>query len=144
VVSVMTTWKRGRTALVRMMQKRFMPIGDFVNIVTRQKPHRIDGVGIFMTSNPRVTPPALHHHYTHNQVLHQRVVLLSIVTEDVPVIPARDAIEIGDLGAGFYEVVARFGFMQHPKVEKILRLVRAKTGHRTEENRTTYYLGRDV
>ena len=93
---------------------------------------------------PRITPPALQHHFTHNQVLHHQVLLLAIVTEDVPVMPMKDVIEVTNLGEGFYEVVAHFGFMQTPKVEKILRLCRVQAGITYDENRTTYYLGRDI
>ncbi len=144
VFAIMATWKRGRAALVRKLQKQFFPIEDFVKIIAKQRPHRIEGTGIFMTSNPRITPPALQHHYTHNQVLHTQVLLLSIMTEDVPVMPMKDVLEVTNLGCGFYEVIAHFGFMQTPKVDKILRLCRVQAGINYDENRTTYYLGRDI
>jgi KUP system potassium uptake protein len=97
-----------------------------------------------MTSNPRVIPPALKHHFTHNQVLHEQVLLLSILTADTPKIPMREVLEVKEHGDGFYEVVANFGFMQTPKIERILRLFRLETGVKIDESSTTYYLGRDV
>lgn len=142
--SVMTTWKRGRTALVRRLQKNFFPIKDFVASIERDKPHRVSGTAVFMTSNPRMSPPALLHHFTHNQVLHEEVILLSIVTEDVPVMPLKKVLEYNAVGQGFYEVIAHFGFMQTPKVERIFRLLKLHTEIKAEEDRTTYYLGRDV
>ncbi len=144
VFSVMVTWKRGRTALVRKLEQQFFPVQEFVKVMARQKPHRVDGTAIFMTSNPRVAPPALMHHFTHTQVLHQQVLLLSIVTEDVPVMPMKDVIEVTNLGVGFYEVIAHFGFMQTPKVEKILRLCRVQAGINYDDARTTFFLGRDI
>src|SRR5262249_24325675 len=65
VFSIMTTWKRGRTVLVRRMQRNFHPVKDFVQAIALKKPHRVTGTAIFMTSNPSVTPPALVHHFTH-------------------------------------------------------------------------------
>lgn len=144
VFSVMTTWKRGRSALVRRMQKSFVQVGDFVDEIRANPPHRVRGTAIFMTSNPRVIPPALKHHYVHNQVLHEQVILLSIVTADVPTIPMRQVLEFTEHGDGFYEVIARFGFMQTPKVDRILRALKVMAGVSTDESKTTYYLGRDV
>jgi KUP system potassium uptake protein len=144
VFSVMVTWKRGRTALVRKLEQQFYPVQEFVKTMARQKPHRVDGTAIFMTSNPRVAPPALMHHFTHTQVLHGQVLLLSIVTEDVPVMPMKDVIEVTNLGVGFYEVIAHFGFMQTPKVEKILRLCRVQAGINYDDAKTTFFLGRDI
>lgn len=144
VFAVMTTWKRGRLALMRRMQKSFVPVEDFVRELRQSPPHRIEGTAIFMTSNPRVIPPALKHHFIHNQVLHRQVILLSIVTSDVPTMPMRSVLEVKEHGDGFYEVVATFGFMQTPKVDRILRLLKVQAGVSTDENKTTYYLGRDI
>jgi KUP system potassium uptake protein len=144
VFAVMTTWKRGRLALMRRMQKSFVPVEDFVRELRQNPPHRIDGTAIFMTSNPRVIPPALKHHFIHNQVLHRQIILLSIVTSDVPTMPMRSVLEVKEHGDGFYEVVATFGFMQTPKVDRILRLLKVQAGVSTDENKTTYYLGRDI
>lgn len=142
--TVMITWRRGRRALMRRMQRSFVPVEDFVRELRQNPPHRIDGTAIFMTSNPRVIPPALKHHFFHNQVLHKQIFLLSIVTSDVPTVPVRSVLESRVLGDGFYEVIATFGFMQTPKMDRILRLLRVQAQVVTEENKTTYYLGRDI
>lgn len=144
IFTIMVTWKRGRTALARRLKKSFVPLEEFLREIRQDPPHRIDGTAIFMTSNPRVLPPALKHHFIHNQVLHRQVILLSIVTTDFPFMPMRSAVECRSCGDGFYEVIATFGFMQTPKVERILRLLRLQANLQTDENKTTYYLGRDV
>ena len=144
VFTIMITWRRGRLALIRRMKRSFVPVEEFVREISQNPPHRIDGTAIFMTSNPRVIPPALKHHFFHNQVLHKQVLLLSIITSDVPTVPMRSVVECRTLGDGFYEVIATFGFMQTPKMARILRLLRVQAQVITEENKTTYYLGRDV
>jgi KUP system potassium uptake protein len=144
--SVMTTWKRGRASLVRRLQMRFYPVREFVEKLGERelKVARVGGTAIFMTPNPKMTPPALIHHVKHNQVLHEQVLLLAIVTEDVPVVATKDILEVNSFGEGLYELTAHYGFMQAPKVARILRLAKAQYGINTEEDQTTYYLGRDI
>jgi KUP system potassium uptake protein len=146
VFSAMTTWKKGRAALVRRMQSKFYPIKDFVAKLSDHEISvaRVKGTAVFMTPNPRMTPPALLHHVEHNQVLHEQVILLAIVTEDVPVVSAKDILEVHSFGEGVYELIAHYGFMQAPKAGRILRLAKAQYGIATEESETTYYLGRDI
>jgi KUP system potassium uptake protein len=146
VLSAMTTWKKGRAALVKRLQAKFFPIKDFVKKIGENEldVKRVKGTAVFMTPNPRFTPPALMHHVEHNQVLHEQVILLAIVTADVPVVPTRDILEVHSFGEGVYEVIANYGFMQSPKVGRILRIARAQYGIITDEKKTTYYLGRDI
>jgi KUP system potassium uptake protein len=142
----MTTWKKGRAALVKRIQSKFYPIKDFVKRLSDQEieVQRVKGTAVFMTPNPRMTPPALLHHVEHNQVLHDQVILLAIVTADVPVVPTKDILEVHSFGEGIYEVIAHYGFMQAPKVGRIMRIARAQYGIITDEKKTTYYLGRDI
>jgi KUP system potassium uptake protein len=144
--SMMTTWKRGRVSLVKRLQSGFHPIREFVENLSsgEMKIHRVQGTAVFMTPNSRITPPSLTHHVKHNQVLHEQVILLTIVTEDVPVVPTKDILEVNSFGEGFYELTASYGYMQSPKVGRILRLAKAQYGIVSDEDTTTYYLGRDV
>lgn len=144
VLTIMTTWKRGRGALARRMEAQFTPIMGFIEMIQQNRPHRVAGTAVFMTGNARTVPPALRHHFEHNQVLHRQVILLSILTEDVPFVPLKEAVEVQPRGEGFYEVIARFGYMQNPKVDKIFRLARLQAGLEVEETKTTYFLGRDI
>lgn len=144
VLTIMLTWKRGRKSLVARMESQFSPVIDFINMIQEDRPHRVPGTAVFMTGNPRVVPPALRHHFEHNKILHRQIVLLSILTEEVPFVPLKEAVEVYPRGEGFYEVIARFGYMQSPKVEKIFRLARLQAGLEVEEASTTYFLGRDI
>ncbi len=146
VYTAMTTWKKGRAALVKRMQSKFYPVKDFVKRLGDGEidVKRVKGTAVFMTPNPRMTPPALLHHVEHNQVLHEQVILLAIVTADVPVVPTKDILEVHSFGEGVYELIANYGFMQSPKVARILRIAKAQYGIVTDEKDTTYYLGRDI
>jgi KUP system potassium uptake protein len=142
--SLMTTWKRGRTVAVRLMQSRLGSVKEFVKNLRESPPPRVRGTSVFMTPNPRVVPPALKHHYKHNQVLHEQVLLLAIVTEDVPMVPTRDILEVNAVGENIYELVAHYGFMQTPQVARILRLAKAQYGIYTDTDTTSFFLGRDI
>jgi KUP system potassium uptake protein len=129
-----------------VIQNRNFHVRDFVRKIETGDLNvlRVRGTAVFMTPNSRMTPPALLHHVEHNQVLHDQVLLLSIVTADVPKVPTKDILEVYSLGEGIYELIAHYGFMQSPRVTKILRLAKTQYGIVTDENATTYYLGRDI
>jgi KUP system potassium uptake protein len=143
VFTIMTTWRRGRAELARQMTAGMMPIDLFMQDLALTQPYRVPGTAVFMTSAAGGIPPVLLHHFKHNKVLHQQVVLLSVVTEDMPVVSGRDRLEIEDLGHGFYRVVAHYGFMQNPNVLKTLRRAQQK-GLKCDPDTTSFYLGRET
>ncbi|HEY2748520.1 MAG TPA: potassium transporter Kup [Polyangia bacterium] len=143
VFTIMTTWRRGRMELARQMTAGMMPIDLFMQDLALTQPYRVQGTAVFMTSAAGGIPPVLLHHFKHNKVLHQQVVLLSVVTEDVPVVSGKERLEIEDLGHGFWRVVAHYGFMQNPNVLKTLRRAQAK-GLKCDPDTTSFYLGRET
>jgi KUP system potassium uptake protein len=96
-----------------------------------------------MASNPYGTPPVLLHHFKHNKVLHNQVVLLSVVNERVPEVPAAERLTVEPLGQKFFRVTARYGFMQTPNVPNVLASCN-QHGLEVELRDTSYYLGRET
>jgi KUP system potassium uptake protein len=143
VFSVMTTWWRGRVELSKALDAGQLAEQLFLDDIAIHKPHRVKGTAIFMSSTPDGIPNVLVHHMKHNQVLHEQVVLFSVDTGAVPSIDIEKALEIRDLGQGFFRVVAHVGFMQTPDIPKILSLC-ALRGIVTQPMTTTYYLGRQT
>ncbi|MRG90732.1 potassium transporter Kup [Polyangium spumosum] len=143
IFTVMTTWKTGRRFLGEAFKADLSPLDQFLEDVANQKPFRVKGTAVFMASNPHGTPPVLLHHFKHNQVLHEQVVLLSITSERVPEIPPEERVSIIDKGNGFYRVRARYGFMQSPHVPSVLLACKAH-GLVIDLKRTSYYLGRET
>jgi len=141
--AVMTTWWRGRLELSRAMGEFSMPADLFLADVAESRVPRVPGTAVFMASAAEGIPQVLLHHVKHNKVLHKQVILLSIVTEKVPWVPGNDAITVADLGQGFFRVEARVGFMQTPRVPRILARC-ADQGILWSEPDTTYYLGRQT
>ena len=140
--TLMTTWKRGRLLLRGLLEVRSLPIADFVATLDIRSMVKAKGTAIFMTSETEGTPVVLLHHLKHNQVLHEKVILLSVVSQQVPEVPSSERITVVPFGPGLYRVLASYGFMESPNVEDIrARLLEA--GIRTKAMQTSYYLGRE-
>ena len=139
VYAVMSTWHTGRQVVARRLGESEIPLPVFFKSVAARPPVRVSGTGIFMTARPEGAPPILVHHLTHNKVLHEQVVLLTVSIVDVPSVDPESAIEVTRLENGFSRVVAKFGFMDPPNVPEALRRARAQ-GLVWHEEDTTYYL----
>lgn len=140
--TVMTTWKRGREILRDVLLDRSLDIDALMETLSQGKIVRVPGTAIFMTSEAEKTPVVLLHHLKHNKVLHEQVILLSIIGQEVPEVPASERLTIEALPMGFYRVRAYYGFMETPNVEEIRHRCGAG-GIQTRRMDTTYYLGRE-
>ncbi len=144
LVVVMTTWKHGRRMLVENMGQSRMPsMDDFVADTARVKPHRVRGTAVFMCSAKTGVPVSLLHHFKHNQVLHQQVVVLSVDFVEVPYVTESERCVVKSYGNGFWRVVAQSGFMEMPRVPQLVAGL-AQAGLVTEPATTSYYLGRET
>jgi KUP system potassium uptake protein len=148
VYTLMTTWKRGRAKLTALAQQTSLPIDLFIADVARRPPVRVPGTAVVLTSALDVAPPVLLHHLKHNKVLHQRVILLSIVTEEVPQVPAAERVECRELGEGFWRVVGHYGFMESPDVPAFLTRLGESTIPGSPDpvflTQTSFFLGRET
>ncbi len=143
IFTVMTTWKRGRSALAAQLRSESLPIDSFLADLPSHMPLRVSGTAVFMTSDVGVAPVVLLHHYKHNKVLHERVLLLSVRSEAVPFVPQPRRVEAHELGSGFFQVVGHYGFMQTPSVPEILRLVNIP-GMDVRAQACSFFLGRET
>ncbi len=141
--TIMTTWWRGRLELSKTMATGTIPDELFLADIAETPLPRVTGTAVFMTSGTDGIPNVLLHHVKHNKVLHRQVVLLSIVTENVPFVVGNASLVVRELGQGFYRVVARVGFMQQPNVPKVLSRCE-RQGLMVNTAETTYYLGRQT
>ena len=117
---LMTTWQRGREILGLRFQEQMLPLADFYDLMRVERPARVPGTAVFMTSSQIGTPPSLLHNFLHNRVLHQHVVLLTIITEEVARVSERERYTLEELEEGFVRIIARYGFMEQPDVPRLL------------------------
>jgi KUP system potassium uptake protein len=136
----MTTWRKGRSEVIRRFETR-IPLEIFLDDISRKNPPRVENTAVFMSVAPEWTSPVLLHNLKYNKVLHKKVVLLSILSTDVPTVSASERVKVEDLGHDFYRVVAHNGFMQRPNVPEIIKLA-SNLGLPIDEAETTYYVGR--
>ena len=139
--TVLTTWKRGRKLVTAAQAALSMSLTDFLGMLDRDI-HRVRGTAVFMTGNSEGVPSALLHNLKHNQVLHQRVFLLTVVTAETPLVEPSQRTEHTELGNGFYRLIVRFGFMEHPDIPEALATC-VSFGHAFEMMETTFFLSRD-
>ncbi|MCP1647371.1 potassium transporter Kup [Pseudomonas sp. GD04087] len=140
---LMTTWKRGRQLLVDRLDEGSLPLPLFISSIRSQPPHRVQGTAVFLTARTDAVPHALLHNLLHNQVLHEQVVLLTVVNEDSPRVAPDRRFEVDAYGEGFFRVVLHFGFIEDPDIPQALKLC-----HLNELDfspmRTTYFLSRET
>jgi KUP system potassium uptake protein len=140
IFTLMSTWKHGRKILGERLAEETLDMDLFLADIGRRGPVRVPGTAVFMTGNPKGVPPALLHNLKHNHVLHQRVVLVTIVTEEVPRVRADHRLQVIDLGQGLYRLVAHYGFMETPHVPRLLESARS-AGLEFPVMETTFFLG---
>src|SRR6266436_527178 len=142
VFTIMATWWRGRRLLAELRARDAMPLNQFVAGLAPDKPARVPGTAIFMTRDPGHVPAALLHALKHYKVLHERVVMMQVETQDVPHIPGEQRLVIGELGKGFYTIRVRYGFMDQPNVVRALAQCRVG-GLRFNLMETSFIIGRE-
>ncbi|MCY1040487.1 potassium transporter Kup [Corallococcus sp. bb12-1] len=143
VFTLMTTWKRGRDILSAKLRAASISLKDLLDSFGDHPPVRVPGTAIFMTGNPEGTPPALLHNLKHNKVLHEQVVLLTIISEEIPHVVGAERVEVEPLEQGFVRVIARYGFMENPSIPDILKRCREK-GLQFQLMGTSFFLGRET
>src|SRR5256885_10720441 len=143
VFLLMTTWKRGREILNKRMLEKTVPLKMLLADLAAEPPIRVPGTAVFMYGTTDGTPPALVHNLAHNKVLHERVVFLTVVTDDVPHVPPTERVTVKRMRKGFHALVARYGFMEDPEIEDVLAACRAASLDTRIEG-TTFFLGRET
>ncbi|MBI2944836.1 MAG: potassium transporter Kup [Candidatus Wallbacteria bacterium] len=141
ILLVMTTWQRGRELLAERIQEGIVPLEDFFELMHVEPTTRVPGAAVFMASNPEGTPLALMNNFLHNHTVHERVVLLTIQTEEVPYVDEEKRVTVKPLRDGFVRFIARYGFMESPDVMALLK--RQETPLPSLEY-TTFILGHET
>jgi len=115
---LMSSWHKGRLAAIEHLKHANMSIGKF--ITTTAHLHRVTGTAVYLTRHHGIAPVALQHNITNYKVLHERIVIIQIVTAHVPRIAYNDRVTVQELGKGFWGIEIHYGFMEHANLPKVL------------------------
>jgi len=142
---VIITWKKGRENISKYVVNRFLPIDLFMKSVeiSNKDIYRVKRTAVFMTSNINIVPLALLHHFKHNNVLHEKVILLAVEVERIPKVPKERRVEIKYLEYGFYQISAHYGYMEKPNIPRVLEKS-ITLGLDIDMNSISYFLGRET
>ncbi len=143
VLAIMVTWKAGKTEIFRRVYANEITEDELCTIASSKYIVRVKGTGVFMAGNPSGTPLVLLHHVKANKVLHETVVLLSILTREVPFVPEADRLEVREIGEGVWRAVARYGYMESPDVAGLIGRI-GEAGVPLKPSEATYYFNREM
>ena len=138
----LTTWARGRTLMQERLRDSSMPMDVFIKSAAAAAT-RVAGTAVFMTTSPVGVPQALLHNLKHNKILHERIMILTVVIDEVPYVSDEDRIGVRDLGGGFYRVLVRYGFMQEIDIPAELKKIE-NCGPRLKMMETSFFLSRQT
>ena len=140
----MTTWKAGRRVLAERIRLEAKPLEEFIAGIPPDAVTRVPGTAIFMSGTASKTPAALRHNLEHNKVLHERVVFVTVKTQQVPEVPEDERLEVEDFGRGLYRVKVYYGFMEDPDIPRALEKAAERGLPSVDPTDTTYFLGRET
>ena len=110
---LMTTWKKGRAILYKILKTESIEINSFITSIGSNLPPRVEGTAIFMTPNPEGVPHALLHNLKHNKVIHEKVIILTVKFMDYPHSQTKDLVSVEKLSHEFYKVTIKYGFNRY-------------------------------
>jgi KUP system potassium uptake protein len=138
--TVLTTWAKGRQLMRKRLSESALPLSVFIKSAAASV-HRVRGTSVFLSAAADNVPAALLHNLKHNQVLHERVLILHVMVEEVPHVPVEKRVEVHDAGEGFYRVILHYGFMQEVDIPRDLAGIKT-CGDPFNMMSTSFFLGR--
>ena len=143
VMFLMITWDNGRRALRERIVTAAISMKDFIAEVVALKPIRVPGISVFLAGNQAGVPRTLLHNYKHNKIIHEKVVILTVITKDVPHVQETERINASELGNGFYWLTLYYGFSETPDIPAALAKAQVP-GLIFDPMQTTFFLGRET
>jgi len=143
LVVVMWTWKQGREILLQRIHEDDPKLEDFVKNIANNTKARIERTAVFLCRNPDTVPQALMHNLKHNQALHQTNLILTVAFAETPLVTVDERLQVNEMGAGFWQVVVHFGFMENPDIPKALEQLKL-SNVMLDPFTTSYFVSRET
>lgn len=138
--TVLTTWATGRKLMRASLDETALPLPVFIKSASAAA-HRVRGTAVFLSASADSIPSALLHNLKHNQVLHERVLILTIMVEEVPYVDGENRLEVHEAGNGFYRIILHYGFMDEIDIPRDLAAIMS-IGEPFNMMTTSFFLGR--
>jgi KUP system potassium uptake protein len=143
IFTLMATWRRGRQLLLDSIRQNDPELLPFIRALGSDQVHRVARTAVYAVANPDTVPQALMHNLKHNQVLHERNVILTVIFHDVPWIAFEGRVQVTPLAPGFWKVQVNYGFKNTPNIPKALELC-SNQGLPINLFETSYFLSREI
>jgi KUP system potassium uptake protein len=141
VFTILTTWRTGRRLVRMQLASEAVPLASFLATCDRAPEARVSGTAVFLTTQTQDVPVTLLRNLKHNKVLHRTVLLVRVVTENIPRVAGADRIKARELGSGFWQIEAHFGFAQTPNVPRELQRAEIP-GLKLDPSQISFFVGR--
>ncbi|WP_445116808.1 potassium transporter Kup [Acinetobacter sp. WZC-1] len=144
VCIILMTWKDGRAIVLKRLAKDALPMDLFIKSVSRSHESlTVPGEAIFLTATPDIVPHAMLHNIKHNKVLHERNILVTVMTRDVPYVPTIERVRVEKMDDRFYRVFIYYGFKDQPNVPDALQLAYDQLGFEMDMMQMSFFISRD-
>ena len=140
---LMLAWNQGRRILLGHLRSDDLLLQPFLQSLLLNPPLRVSGTAVFLTSNMNGVPHALLHNLAHNQVLHERVIFMTVEYLEIPHVPDTDRLSIQPLEGNCYQISIRYGYKDEPDLPRALKLCE-QHGLEFEPLKTSYFLSREI
>ncbi|TCM70997.1 KUP system potassium uptake protein [Acinetobacter calcoaceticus] len=142
--TILMTWKDGRAIVLKRMEKDALPIDLFIKSVSlSDETIFVPGDAIFLTGTPNIVPHAMLHNIKHNKVLHERNIMITVMTRDVPYVPAIERVRVEKLDERFYRIFVYYGFKDQPNIPRALQQAYDQIGYELDMMQTSFFISRD-
>jgi len=142
VYGIMLIWHRGTVAVAQRLAQKPVSVTDFLADLKVRGVPRVPGTAVFLTRMTSGVPPVLTWHLRHNRALHERVLVLTVLTESHPRVRPSERLAVTQEGENFWRLTARYGFVEHPDIPRLLQQSQAQ-GCQAELDDVTYYVGHE-
>lgn len=144
VFTILMTWKTGREIVFNRLENDALPLDLFIKSVSlSDETQFVPGQAVFLTGNPNIVPHAMLHNIKHNKVLHERNIMVTVITRDVPYVPEQERIRVEVLDDRFQRVFVYYGFKDQPDIPNALELAYKQLEVEFDMMHISFFISRD-
>ena len=142
--TILMTWKDGRALVLKRLEKDSLPIDLFIKSISMGSETKfVPGDAVFLTGTPNIVPHAMLHNIKHNKVLHERNIMVTVITRDIPFVPSQERSSVEKLDVRFYRITLYYGFKDQPNIPQALEMAYAELGFEYDLMQISFFISRD-